>query len=102
MQEQVQTLAFSADGNVLAVGCVSGRWLVFDSQTRELIGQYADGTEAIAVITYSPDGSMLAIGSRDNHIYIYEVTDDSRRYSRIGRCMVSGENFFLIFVLVIH
>lgn len=86
-------MAFSADGNILAVGCTSGRWLVFDSQTRELLGQYADGTEPISVITYSPDGTMLAIGSRDNHIYIYEVTEDSRRYGRIGKCMVSANIF---------
>lgn len=76
------------DGNVLAVGCVSGKWLIFDTQTRELLGQYADGAEPISVIQFSPDGSMLALGSRDNHIYIYEVTDESHRYSRIGRCMV--------------
>lgn len=73
---------------MLAVGCVTGRWLVYDTQTRELLGQYGDGVEPISVIQYSPDGSMLAIGSRDNHIYIYEVTDDGHRYSRIGRCMV--------------
>lgn len=77
----------------MAVGCTSGRWLIFDSQTRELLGQYADGNEPISVITYSPDGSMLAIGSRDNHIYIYEVTEDSRRYGRIGRCMVRASTF---------
>lgn len=81
-------MAFSVDGNVLAVGCVSGKWLIFDTQTRELLGQYADGAESISIIQYSSDGSMLALGSRDNHIYIYEVADDSRRYSRIGKCMV--------------
>lgn len=74
--------------------------MIFDSQTRELLGQYADGTEPISVITYSPDGSMLAIGSRDNHIYIYEVTEDSRRYGRIGRCMVGVvlQNLFSVCV----
>ncbi|KAF2905825.1 hypothetical protein ILUMI_00361 [Ignelater luminosus] len=85
--EQAQSLAFSPDGNTIAVGCVSGHWLVFDSQTRELLGQYSDGIEPIQVIQYSPDGSMLALGSRDNHVYVYQVSEDGQKYSRVGRCM---------------
>lgn len=87
--EQAQSVAFSADGGVVCVGCISGRWLVFDSQTRDLLGQHTDGAEPIQVIKFSPDGNLLAIGSRDNYIYVYQVTDDGRRYSRVGRCMVS-------------
>lgn len=81
-------MAFSTDGGVVAVGCLTGRWLVFDSQTRELLGQFTDGGEPIQVIQYSSDGSMVALGSRDNHIYLYQVSDDGRKYSRIGKCMV--------------
>lgn len=90
--EQIQSLAFSTDGGVVAVGGTTGRWLVFDSQTRDLLAQHVDGNEPIQVLTYSPDGNMLAVGSRDNYIYIYQVTDDGRRYSKIGKCMVC---FFL-------
>lgn len=90
-------MAFSPDGNVIAVGCVSGHWLVFDSQTRELLGQYTDGIEPIQVIQYSPDGNMLALGSRDNNVYIYQVSGVSQKYTRIGRCMVSKfQNYFYL------
>jgi len=41
------------------------------------------------VVKFSPDGRLLAIGSRDNNIYIYQVSEDYRKYNRIGRCMVS-------------
>ena len=34
---------------------------------------------------------MLAIGSRDNFIYVYQVTDGGTKYSRIGRCSVSAD-----------
>lgn len=40
------------------------------------------------VVRFSPNGGLLAIGSRDNHIYIYQVNDDATKYSRVGRCMV--------------
>lgn len=35
------------------------------------------------------DGNFLAIGSHDNYIYIYAVTDNGRKYSRVGKCSVS-------------
>ena len=34
------------------------------------------------------DGKYLALGSRDNHIYIYEVSEGAKKYSRLGRCSV--------------
>jgi microtubule-associated protein-like 1/2 len=45
-----------------------------------------EGTEQIECIQYSPNGQYLACGSRDNSIYIYAVTDQGYKYSRIGRC----------------
>lgn len=87
-QEQAQSVAFSSDGVVVTVGCVSGRWLVFEAQTRELLALFTDGSEPIQVIKYSPNGNMVAIGSRDNYIYIYQVSDASARYSKVGRCVV--------------
>lgn len=63
--------------------------MVFDTMTRELLNQYMDGNEPIQVIKFSPDGTMVAIGSRDNQIYIYQVSEDGSKYSRIGRCTVS-------------
>lgn len=79
--------------------------MIFDSQTRELLGayymvikmashifiienlgQHIDGTEPIQVISFCPDGTMVALGSRDNQIYIYQVSDDGMKYSRVGRC----------------
>lgn len=85
--EQIQSCAFSTHGDVIAVGCVTGKWMLVDILTREIFGQYIDGQEPIQTIKFSPDGNLLAIGSRDNSIYIYQVR--SKRLSRIGRCSVS-------------
>lgn len=87
--EPVQSCAFSADGGMIAVGGISGKWLVFDAQTREQLAQYQDGQEPIQVMRFSPDGTLLAVGSRDNFVYVYQVTDGSRRFQKVGRCTVS-------------
>ncbi|CAL1680751.1 unnamed protein product [Lasius platythorax] len=85
--EQAQSIAFSPDGNIIVVGCVSGKWLAIDSETRELYTHHSDGSEPIQAVQFSPDGTLLALGSRDNYIYIYQVNEDATKYSRVGRCM---------------
>ncbi|CAL7950216.1 unnamed protein product [Xylocopa violacea] len=85
--EQAQSIGFSPDGNVMVVGCASGKWLAIDSETRELYTHHTDGSEPIQVVRFSPDGTLLALGSRDNYIYIYQVNEDATKYSRVGRCM---------------
>lgn len=88
--EQVQSCAFSADGEMIAVGGLTGKWLVFDTQSREQLAAYQDGQEPIQVIRFSPDGLLLAIGSRDNFVYIYQVADATHRFAKIGKCSVSN------------
>jgi microtubule-associated protein-like 1/2 len=71
------------------VGMASGKWMVLDSQTREVYGVFQDGHEALQAVRFSPNGKFLALGSRDNIIYIYQVADGGKKFSRMGRCMVS-------------
>ncbi|XP_033349802.1 echinoderm microtubule-associated protein-like 2 isoform X10 [Bombus vosnesenskii] len=85
--EQAQSIGFTPDGNVMVVGCTSGKWLAIDSETRELYTHHSDGSEPIQVVRFSPDGTLLALGSRDNYIYVYQVNEDAVKYSRVGRCM---------------
>lgn len=87
--EQVQSCGFSNDGNMIAVGSLSGKWMVFDALTRELVTQHMDGQEPIQVIQFSPNGQLLAIGSRDNTIYVYQVGEGSKRFAKVGKCGVS-------------
>ncbi|XP_015171619.1 PREDICTED: echinoderm microtubule-associated protein-like 2 isoform X4 [Polistes dominula] len=91
--EQAQSIGFSPEGTVMVVGCVSGKWLAIDSETRELYTHHTDGSEPIQVATFSPNGNLLALGSRDNYIYIYQVNEDATKYSRVGRCM--GHSSFI-------
>uniref|UniRef100_A0A8C7TAE8 EMAP like 3 n=1 Tax=Oncorhynchus mykiss TaxID=8022 RepID=A0A8C7TAE8_ONCMY len=84
---------FCPNGAVVSVGLSTGRWLVLDLQTKEVISDYTDGNEQLSVMRYSPDGSFLAVGSHDNFIYVYNVTECGRRYSRYGKC--NGHSSFI-------
>lgn len=37
------------------------------------------------------DGTLLAVGSHDNFIYLYSVSENARKYSRYGKCTVSSK-----------
>jgi len=85
--EQAQSATFSPDGEVIVVGTVTGKWVVLHASTRAVYGVHQDGTEPVHVVKFSPDGSFLALGSRDNAIYIYQVKDNYRKFARTGRCL---------------
>ncbi|XP_049875343.1 echinoderm microtubule-associated protein-like 2 isoform X3 [Pectinophora gossypiella] len=87
IEERAQCCAWSADGAVIAVGCLSGKWMVFDPHSRELLAQHHDGSEPIQTIQYAPNNKLVALGSRDNFIYIYQADDNCARYSRLGKCL---------------
>ncbi|KAF7644274.1 hypothetical protein LDENG_00224800 [Lucifuga dentata] len=84
---------FCPNGSVVSVGLSTGRWVVLDLLTSEVLCESTDGNEQLSVMRYSPDGSFLAVGSHDNFIYIYSVTDGGRRYVRFGRC--NGHSSFI-------
>ena len=44
-----------------------------------------DQEEWSEVMKYSPDNSMLAIGSHDNNIYVYEVNNDYQLYCKFAK-----------------
>uniref|UniRef100_A0A452UF86 EMAP like 3 n=1 Tax=Ursus maritimus TaxID=29073 RepID=A0A452UF86_URSMA len=92
-------LAWSIDlkvetGNLIpAFHPLPSRWLVLDTETREIVSDITDGNEQLSVVRYSPDGLYLAIGSHDNMIYIYSVSSDGAKSSRFGRCV--GHSSFI-------
>ncbi|TTI61481.1 Echinoderm microtubule-associated protein-like 3 [Bagarius yarrelli] len=85
---------FCPNGSVVSVGLSTGRWLVLDLQTHEVVSDLIDGNEQLSVMRYSPetlcfslqitDGSCFGCCcSHDNFIYVYSVTEGGRRYMRL-------------------
>ncbi|XP_073923278.1 echinoderm microtubule-associated protein-like 1 isoform X1 [Castor canadensis] len=93
IEDPAQSSGFHPSGSVVAVGTLTGRWFVFDTETKDLVTVHTDGNEQLSVMRYSPDGNFLAIGSHDNCIYIYGVGESGRKYTRVGKC--SGHSSFI-------
>uniref|UniRef100_A0A8D1N3L4 EML-like second beta-propeller domain-containing protein n=1 Tax=Sus scrofa TaxID=9823 RepID=A0A8D1N3L4_PIG len=69
------------------------RWLLLDTETHDLVAIHTDGNEQISVVSFSPDGAYLAVGSHDNLVYVYTVDQGGRKVSRLGKC--SGHSSFI-------
>ncbi|XP_037343363.2 echinoderm microtubule-associated protein-like 1 isoform X10 [Pungitius pungitius] len=93
MEDASQSAGFHPSGAVVAIGTQNGRWLVLDSDSKDLVTVHTDGNEQLSAMRYGPDGNFLAIGSHDNYIYIYAVAENGRKYSRVGKC--SGHSSFI-------
>ncbi|MGH0114994.1 UNVERIFIED_CONTAM: hypothetical protein FKN15_065918 [Acipenser sinensis] len=87
IEDGARSAGFHPSGSVVAVGTVTARWVVLDAETADLVSVHTDGNEIISNVKYSPDGNYLAVGSHDNFIYIYTVTENGKKYSRVGKCM---------------
>uniref|UniRef100_A0A671XS59 Echinoderm microtubule-associated protein-like 4 n=1 Tax=Sparus aurata TaxID=8175 RepID=A0A671XS59_SPAAU len=86
LEEHGHCADFHPSGAVVAIGTHSGKWYVLDAETTDLVAIHTDGNEQLSVMRFSEDGSLLAVGSHDNFIYLYNVSDRGRKYSRYGKC----------------
>nr|XP_046267840.1 echinoderm microtubule-associated protein-like 1 isoform X4 [Scatophagus argus] len=93
MEDAAQSAGFHPSGAVVAIGTQTGRWLVLDTDSKDLVTVHTDGNEQLSVMSFGTDGNFLAIGSHDNYIYIYAVAENGRKYSRVGKC--SGHSSFI-------
>ena len=66
----VNPVAFSPDSATLLIG--GRRISVWDTQTNEYKRPLANDTEHVLSVVFSPDGQMVATGSEDNKIRLWE------------------------------
>ncbi|XP_078137624.1 EMAP like 4 isoform X1 [Sander vitreus] len=93
LEEHGHCADFHPSGAVVAIGTHSGKWYVLDAETTDLVAIHTDGNEQLSVMRFSVDGSLLAVGSHDNFIYLYNVSERGRKYSRYGKC--SGHSSYI-------
>uniref|UniRef100_A0A673I244 Echinoderm microtubule-associated protein-like 1 n=1 Tax=Sinocyclocheilus rhinocerous TaxID=307959 RepID=A0A673I244_9TELE len=93
LEDAAQSAGFHPSGATVAIGTQTGRWLVLDTESKDLVTVHTDGNEQLSVMRFSPDGHFLAIGSHDNYVYIYAVAENGKKYSRVGKC--SGHSSFI-------
>ncbi|KAM8859627.1 echinoderm microtubule-associated protein-like 4 isoform 5-T5 [Spinachia spinachia] len=86
LEEHGHCADFHPSGAVVAIGTHSGKWYVLDAETTDLVAIHTDGNEQLSLMRFSVDGGLLAVGSHDNFIYLYTVSENGRKFSRYGKC----------------
>jgi len=81
--DEVEAVAFSADGSLVAGGSKNGVIRVWDSSTGELNREMpkSSDTSSLSEVTslaFSPDGKMLAAGRADNNVVIWNPETGER------------------------
>ena len=74
--EELQRLAFSADGSLLATAGFDGTariWRVWPAGTLESLRVLTGHTDAVHAVAFSPDGRMLATASYDGRIGLFHT-----------------------------
>ncbi|XP_055991678.1 echinoderm microtubule-associated protein-like 2 isoform X2 [Sorex fumeus] len=54
IEDPACSAGFHPSGAVLAVGTVTGRWLLLDTEKHDLVAIHTDGNEQISVVSFSP------------------------------------------------
>jgi WD40 repeat protein len=78
--EQIWTIAFSADGRFLAAGSGEGTVWLWDTGSNHALGRPLTGaTDSITDLAFSPDGSVLAAASWDSTLRVWDVPSGTPR-----------------------
>jgi WD40 repeat protein len=74
----VSAVAFSADGQTLAVGTFGGSAKLYMVATSQQIGEPLAASDkpgvAVTAVAFGPRGRFLAVGSNDGHVRIWDVS----------------------------
>ena len=77
ISERDRAVAFSPDGQLLAVASGIGIWL-YDVATSRELALLTGHTRPVTLVVFSPDGTTLASGSRDATIKLWDVATNTK------------------------
>ena len=75
----MRDFAYSPDGTRFAIASSIGIWL-YDTATLEEVALLTKHTGEVVCIAYSPDGSLLASGSDDTTVHVWDAKTGEQKY----------------------
>ena len=75
----VNDIAFSPDGNMVAVACSDESVQFFDSKTGEQLSWMIAAGSAPLTLTYCEGGEVIAIGTSTGELQLWDTTTETRR-----------------------
>lgn len=78
---------YSPNGLLIIIGSTSGKWLVLDATTEEILFTSSDGSGTISCIKFSPSGEYFCMGSSDMQAYVYQASEAGNKFTRVGTCV---------------
>ena len=91
--DEVESVAFSPDGKVLASGSRDQTVKLWDSGSGELMRTFTRHSGGLDSIAFSPDGTILAISSSENAVDLYDASSGNLMRSLAG-CTIAGHAAF--------
>lgn len=80
---KVNSIAFSPDGQLLAVVCDDGTLTIFDYINERVLDVYRSYYGALLCVTWSPDGRYVLTGGQDDLVSIWSIADSAL----VARCV---------------
>ncbi|XP_041920805.1 echinoderm microtubule-associated protein-like 6 isoform X3 [Alosa alosa] len=77
--------AYSSDGEMVSVGMKNGEFIILLTNSLKMWGKKRDRSAAIQDIRFSPDKRLLAVGSAECTVDLYDLTQGPS-LNRIGYC----------------
>jgi WD40 repeat protein len=72
---EVNSVAFSPDGRLLASGSFDGTIRLWDVATGSLVRTLKGHAHYVLSVAFSPDGKLLASGSWDGTLKLWDISD---------------------------
>ncbi|GMH46698.1 hypothetical protein TrVE_jg371 [Triparma verrucosa] len=93
LKSMARVVAYSADGTKIAVGLgggdkkdkAEGSFRVFNEEDLSVLHESKDCKQFVTDIKFSPDGKLMAVGGRDNSVFLYDVLSHFKKKAKFNK-----------------